>query len=289
MLPDTSITTLPDGRELAWIELGPDDGFPVFAFHGTPGSRLQLSVEPAAAAEAGVRLIVPDRPGYGLSSYHHGRRLVDWPADVAHLADRLGLARFSVAGVSGGGPHAAVCACLLPDRVHAAAIVSGVAPIGEPGTEDAMMAPNQIFTRLARRSASYVLPIFSAMSVVGRHWPDRAVDFLSQSVPPADAAVLARPAVRDAFVADMARASRSTGRAAAQDFKLFTRDWGFRLEDIRVPVHVWQGDADQNVPPAHARLQAERIPGARLHECAGEAHLLVVDHLAEILLTVRGA
>jgi len=76
--------------------------------------------------------------------------------------------------------------------------------------------------------------------------------------------------------------------AAAQDFNLFATDWGFRLEDITPPVDVWHGDEDRNVPFSHGRLQADRIPGARMHECPGEGHLLVVDHLEEILRTVSG-
>ena len=287
-VPDTHITTLPDGRSLAWLELGDPSGFPVFGFHGTPGSRLQLCVDDKPARAVGARVIVADRPGYGLSTYHHGRRLTDWPQDVASLADHLGVERFSVFGVSGGGPHAAACAGLLAGRVRAAAIVSGVGPIAEPGAEEGMMPANQVFTRLARRSPSAVLPIFAAVSWLGRRWPDRAIRILENQVPAADRDVLRRPDVRAAFRSDLVHSARTAGRAAAQDFGLFTKDWGFRLEDISVPVHVWQGDQDVNVPPAHARAQARRIPGATLHEVAGQAHLLVVDHLQEILEPLVG-
>jgi pimeloyl-ACP methyl ester carboxylesterase len=55
------------------------------------------------------------------------------------------------------------------------------------------------------------------------------------------------------------------------------------LEDITVPVQIWQGDVDRNVPPEHARRLADRVPGAVLHECPGEGHLLFVDHMGDIL------
>ena len=78
--------------------------------------------------------------------------------------------------------------------------------------------------------------------------------------------------------------------AAAQDFALFCTDWGFRLDDIDVPVDLWHGDDDRNVPVSHGRLQAERIPGARFHLCPGQGHMLVIDRLEEILRTVvRGS
>jgi pimeloyl-ACP methyl ester carboxylesterase len=108
--------------------------------------------------------------------------------------------------------------------------------------------------------------------------------------PPPDVALLERPDVRAAFLDDTQSSPASaSARAGTQDFVLFARDWGFRLQDIAVPVHLWHGDADRNVPIGHARLLAERIPGAVFHECPGEGHLLYVVHLEEILRTVAPA
>lgn len=285
-MPDTQVTRLRDGRDLAWVEVGAAAGTPVFAFHGTPGSRRQLSFDDEAPRQSGVRLIVPDRPGYGLSTYQPHRRLVDWADDVAHLATHLDIDRFAVVGVSGGGPHALACGALLADRVTAVGVVAGVAAVRERGTEADMMPVNQLLTRAARRAGWSVIPVFAAMTIAGRRWPDRLVDQMTQQLPTADADVLRRPEVRAAFLDDLARAPRTAGKAAAQDFALFSRDWGFRLEDIAVPVHFWQGDADRNVPASHAERQAAAVPGAVLHRCPGEGHLLGVARLPEILSTV---
>jgi pimeloyl-ACP methyl ester carboxylesterase len=64
------------------------------------------------------------------------------------------------------------------------------------------------------------------------------------------------------------------------------RDWGFRLEDLAVPVDVWQGDADVNVPADHARRQAAAIPGATLHLQPGEGHFMALAHMEEVLRTL---
>lgn len=280
---------LPDGRELAWLELGDPKGPAVFACHGTPGSRLTFVINEQAAAASGVRLIAADRPGYGHSSYHAGRTLAGWADDVAHLADHLAIPSFAVIGVSGGGPHAAACARFLGERITVVGIVSGVGPLGDRGVEEGMFRANQIMAKLARRSAYLPLPLFGLMSFVSRRWPETALKAAVKQLPEPDAEVLAREDVRASFVEDARRASSTNALAAAQDFALFARDWGFRLEDIAVPVHVWHGDADRNVPFAHGRLQAERIPGATFHALPGEGHLLVVDHMEEILRTVRAA
>jgi len=285
-MSDTVVMDLPDHRELAWLELGNPKGPPVFVFHGTPGSRLQVSFDEQAIIATGVRFIAVDRPGYGHSSFHRGRRLVDWASDVTCLADHLAIDKFSVVGVSGGGPHAAVCARFLADRLLGVGIVSGVGPLAEPHAEEGMMGFNQVVTRLARTSQFLVYPPFALSASIFRRWPELALRAASGQLPASDIEILSRPQVKSAFVADYRRASSTCALAAAQDFALFARDWGFRLDDIAATVDIRQGDVDRNVPIAHGRLQAASIPGARFHECLGEGHMLVVDHLEEILRTV---
>jgi pimeloyl-ACP methyl ester carboxylesterase len=288
-MQDSHLTTLPDGRELGWLELGEPTGPPVFAFHGTPGSRLQFTIGDDAMRAAGGRVVCVDRPGYALSTFQPGRRLLDWPHDVSWLADHLGIERFAVLGVSGGGPHASVCAATLKDRVTSAAIVSGVGPLYDPAATEGMMKSNQLFGALARRRSPLLRAIVSTQSAIVRRQPLRALDLMSRQLPPADVALLHRPDVRDLFVRDIRSGSATTARAMVQDFELFATDWGFELSSITVPVHLWQGDADVNVPPSHATLQHERIPGSTLHWLPGEGHLYCVDHFGEIVETLLAA
>lgn len=107
---------LPDGRRLGYAEYGDSGGSPVFFLHGQPGSRLGRHHDESIATGLGARIVAVDRPGYGLSDYQSGRRLVDWPADVVALAEALNLGRFAVASVSNGGPYALACAALVPER-----------------------------------------------------------------------------------------------------------------------------------------------------------------------------
>ena len=103
---------LQDGRRLGYDEYGPPDGKPLFYFHGTPSSRKDWPAlgNQGLPEKLGVRVIVADRPGMGLSDFQPERRIADWPADVVALADTLELERFSVLGYSGGGPYAVACA-----------------------------------------------------------------------------------------------------------------------------------------------------------------------------------
>src|SRR5690349_8160356 len=105
-----TITTR-DGRTLAYREHGESDAPAIFHLHGTPGSRFTRHPDPSVYE--GLRVVAYDRPGYGRSDAQTGRSVASAAADVEDLADTLGLERFAVMGVSGGGPHALACAALL--------------------------------------------------------------------------------------------------------------------------------------------------------------------------------
>jgi pimeloyl-ACP methyl ester carboxylesterase len=283
---DSHSTRLRDGRDLGWIEIGDPKGHAVFGFHGTPGSRQQLNVDNEYLLSAGVRLVCPDRPGYGLSTFQPSRRLVDWPDDVAQLADHLGIERFGVLGYSGGGPHAIVCAALLPQRVSAGAIVSGVGPLSDPRAVAAMKSFNRLVNRLSQRRSRLVRPLMAAQVELARRWPSWALELLKKQLPPADVRIVDRPDVRALLQDDISHASRTTGMSATQDFEIFANDWGFDLTTITVPLHLWQGDADRNVPPLHAQILHEQIKGSVLHVVPRQGHFMFYDHLDGILASL---
>ena len=86
-----------------------------------------------------------------------------------------------------------------------------------------------------------------------------------------------------------AAASPTTSRAirAARQFSISTactaRAWRFRLAEIIIPIQLRDGEQNALVPPAHAQYLARAIPNAHLTICPGEGHLLIVDHMAEII------
>jgi len=278
-----TILALPDGRALAYAEFGDPGGKPLFFFHGMPGSRL-FRPDDAVTARLGIRLIGVDRPGYGRSDFQPGRRILDWPADLACLADHLGLDRFAVAGHSGGGPYVSACAWALPERVKAAAILSGAGPVDAP---DAMDGLTGLFGFGLRTGRFIPWPVWQAF--VGVAFRQRALDPAASADaetgtrPPADEEQFLRPEVREACLRSEVEAFRCGLQGMAWDARLLTRPWGFHLEEIRVPVLLWHGTADATTPLAMGRAVAKRIPGCRATFCPGEAHLLLFPHWEEIL------
>ncbi len=271
---------LPDGRILGWLEEGLAEGRPVLAFHGLPGSREQRHPDASLAAAAGARVLHLERPGFGWSTAAPGRRLLDWPHDVAACADALGLGRFAVVGISAGGPYALACAQVLGARVTRAAIVSGVGP---PGTMPRGMAPlARLGFLLAPRWPAAVQAVVHPLARLAVTRPQRYLARVAAQMAPADRPILARPAVQAMFARDYAAAFAQGVAPFVEDLGLIAAPWGFAAAAPAAPLALWHGDADRMVPPSASRELALRT-GAVLRECPGEGHFMVFDRWTEVL------
>jgi pimeloyl-ACP methyl ester carboxylesterase len=281
---------LRDGRALAYDEHGVTGGRPLLYFHGSPSARTEAMLFdlPAVAARLGIRLIVPDRPGLGLSDYQPGRRITDWPADVVALAETLGIDRFGVVGFSGGGPYALVCARLIPERLTAVGVVSAAAPFDVPGLASGIARDSRRFMHLAREKPWLSRLITQLMVLMARLAPERMVNNALAALPDPDRQFMSQPKPRAIFPQMIREAGRRGPRGAQWDTALMVSSWEFDPRQIELPVQLWHGEADQNAPVAMGRYLAGAIPQVRATFIPGEGHLSVLAKHAEgILKSVR--
>jgi pimeloyl-ACP methyl ester carboxylesterase len=279
----TGTVRLPDGRTLAYEDYGDPDGFPVLSFHGGLSSRLDAAPAHEAAASMGVRLISPDRPGMGLSSYQRGRRLVDWPADVAHLTGTLGIEHFAVMGWSAGGAYAAVCAARMGDRVTAAALLSSAVPLDLYGTSRGLTVEDRALVFLTKNTP-WLASALMRVSIVNAS-NARLFRAVMRSFPPADRTVLTEWGPPDHALAFVREAVRQGTDGCVHDYRIFGDPWGFALEEIRVPVDIWEGADDRTGPPGYRAFLKRHIPQATVTVVPGEGHLSLLPHQARAILS----
>lgn len=278
---ETRFAVLSDWRQVGYVECGARGGFPVLAFHGLPGSRVQRHPDSDIARRRGVRVIHVERPGFGMSTPLRDRTLAGWAADVQEFANRLEIDRFAIAAVSGGGPFALACAALLGDRVTRVAIAGGV---GLPGSmRGRCRMPIRMAFALAPHAAWLLRPSLRAVARLARNDPDRYLRRVAAHLAPEDAEILARPEVAGMFARDLREAFRQGTSAMLQDLTLMTRPWMLPLSAVRVPLGLWHGEADRIVPPSASASIAAAIPSARVHLLRGEGHFMIFDRWAEIL------
>ncbi|MGO1053300.1 alpha/beta fold hydrolase [Crossiella sp. CA198] len=281
---------LPDGRRLGYYEFGDPAGLPCVYSPGWPASGLLGGVYDETARAAGVRWLSVDKPGCGASDFDPRRSLARYAADLACLADHLGLARFAAVGESGGGPHALAMAHALPDRLTSTILLAAIGPGHESQVRQGMRGGNRWLFLLAQHAPWLLRLQLGGLSRLVRD-PAGARRFeqsMLRRASPADRAAL--HGVDTGWLAGAAAgALRDGGRAAAQELVMIARPWGFALSEITAPVLAWHGDQDTNVPLPVARRLADTLPDCTLRVIQGQAHGVGLVVRDEVMAAIRAA
>lgn len=277
---------LPDGRRVAIASHGDPRGRPLFLFHGIPVGRLGHEFADAPAKERGVRVLCPDRPGIGLSDPKPGRTIGGYPDDVAAMAEALGLERFAVVGLSGGGPYALACGAKIPGRVTAVGVMAGVGPLDRPGAGEGMTGTDLRLLDLSLRRPLLARTMLAATAALAELVPSVMVERYADELGEPDGNFL-REEARDLGAAGvmgtMVEAFRQGSAGPAEEYRLCALPWGFDLGDVRVPVRLWQGEEDRMTPVHHAEDMASRLPHVALRLLPGTGHLSLTRHFGAVL------
>jgi pimeloyl-ACP methyl ester carboxylesterase len=286
-----AVMQLSDGRTLDYWEGGDPDGRGVIFHGGTPCTNVFGRHAHAAAVAEGVRLVAPNRPGYGSSDLPSGApSLLTTGRDTAELAQHLGLSGYAVIGVSGGGPFAVATACADPDGVRAVGVVAGIGQwrLFNPAAEDVsdeeieergflalldagdVAAARDGFMRNAVEELNALVGLDDEARVdafFGGHGPQEPYGRSLWAVSLSD--VVARP---DGYVFD----NLAWGAV-----------WDVHPRDVVAPTSLWYGDADDACPSAIGEWYADQITGSELTVRPGEDHMAVCsNHWAEQLSTL---
>lgn len=257
---------LEDGRVLRVHDSA--DGSPAAAMtvlwhHGSPQTGAPLAPLLVAAAERGIRLVSYGRPSYGGSSPRRGRDVASAAADVAQLADALGLTRFAVMGASGGGPPALACGALLPDRVTGVVCLASPAPFDATGLDyfGGMADDGSLRAALAGRDA--------------RERFEETAEFDPESFTQRDHAALAGAWL--SLGADVGLASAAGAEGLIDDELSIVAPWGFAVAAITAPVLLVQGGQDRLIPPAHADWLLRQMRDSELWLRPNDGHISILD------------
>jgi len=268
---------LRDGRVLAYQCYGHPGGHPLYFFHGFPGSRIQAALLHREALAANVCLVATDRPGFGRSSPAPRRTIIGWADDVAQLADHLKHHRFSVLGVSCGGPYALACAFRLPERLDYVGLLAGIGPMNVPALGKGQLPILKAMFSLARLAPTLISPLLLLDYALFRSNPDRAVRMLASMLTKPDQELIASNAqIAAEFGASLAESYHQGIGGAMREAYLIGSGFDFALEEIRTPVHIYQSGSDRHVPPAMGQYMAEKIPNCRIEHFPDEGHLSIV-------------
>jgi len=269
-------------RQIGFAEFGDPQGRAIFWLHGTPGARRQIPVEARLYAEANqIRLVGVDRPGIGASTPHEYHRVIDFADDLRTIADTLGIDKMAVIGLSGGGPYTLGCAAAMPERIIAVGVLGGVAP-----TRGADAIGGGLMGNVGLPAAPVLERVGAPLSRVATGLGEPVLYLYASISPEGDRRLLERPEFKAMFLDDLLNGSRKQLAAPFADVVVFARDWGFRLDEVKVPVRWWHGDRDHIVPYAHGEHVVAMLPDAELYSLPGESHLGGLGEAEAIMATM---
>ena len=273
---------LPDGRTLGLTRYGNPAHRPVIFHHGFGSSGLELPNDAALLARLRLQLLAPDRPGVGQSGVYRRLTFPSFADDVVALLDALEIREpVGVMGWSVGGVHALALAARHPARVAAVQLLSTCLPLGERAVHRHL---SPLWKLLRWGQTSFPGLNRTAFWWLSRQWarhPGRTIDWFIRGLRPAEARVTARfrELLRDAAVQGFAHA----GRGVYDDAQAWCRPPGFRIEDVRVPVRLWHGQADGVWGPGNIPYLAARLGGAPVHLLPAQGHMLYLENWGAIL------
>ena len=288
------LVRLPSGRRFCVAEFGDPSGIPVLAFHGAPACRLMFDVTDGVARSLGLRIVAFDRPGYGHSPLDYGASLATRTEAFVELANELGLDRFAVLGVSGGGPYAASMAARLPHRVMALALISPLGPLADiqhrgnshstnGGKNGAARSSADVHLSFGHRAFFLDLPHHSWLLRINaeiamrsfRAAPRFFAHTFAHLLPEADRRVVALPEVERSIVEMTLEATRAGIGGGIADLEIYAAPWGLDFDSIAAPTQIWQGLDDLIVPVAGALELGNLIVDSRVHRIEKAVHFWV--------------
>jgi pimeloyl-ACP methyl ester carboxylesterase len=273
-----------DGRTVAWTESGDPEGRPVLRVPGTPGSRWTVRADQQPWLDRKLRIITTERPGFGVSSRLPGRGFLEHVDDLAAILDQLGIDSLPVYGSSGAAPHILALCYRHPDRVRAATVLAGAAPLTDAEAEEVIP-----INRQARMLAleGDVQALQALLGPIGESIVDdplAAFSDIMSSAPPDDVEIMSDSTWQDAFV-------RATREALAQGvdgwvdetMAILTRWEEIELGAIRTSVLWRHAPHDRNGPAGAARRVVDALPNGEWAPWPDGGHLVAYHREGEVL------
>ena len=289
VLPSANVRELgrPGDRVLGVMEFGDPAGLPVLAFHGIPGTRLMFRVTDKIAKNLGLRIIAPDRPGFGRSTPQPNRRLQDWLPEVEAVLEAYDIDRFSLIGVSGGAPFAVATAAAYGERVDGMVLFGPVGPVRDLGKDIPLNRRERLIFLQAPQLKWLLRAGLLPINTLFRIAPRLKYNLFLKLLPKPDCTIMDNPEIRAQVIDDVGESLKQGGEGMRSDLRIFSEPWQVNFDQIQARTALWQGMIDNIVPVAAALRLGNIIPNCIVHRLPGAGHFWVYDNIELVLSTLR--
>jgi len=271
---------LSDGRQLSWSEQGNLNGKPVVICHSMHQSRKLRHTDTTFAIDQEIRVITPDRPGYGGSDPTASNKITSWPEDLNQLLQYIGLNKVSIIGLGLGTQFALMAAEQLGERVERTICV-GLSHFIKPKIGcNFPSTVSQAACLLTKRSPKLVLKIFKLM---GRDIffkdPVSILTNFYKYPSDKDSAVLKNPEFQRLFINDFAECNRQGfGDATVHELTtLLNMERVIHPEKINTAVECWYVKNCENPNQEEIESLVKELPKGT-SQCLNTENTFILYH-----------
>ena len=270
--PTVQELVLTDGRRVHYIDDGEPDWLPV-VFTGGLGTSVRvirlLDFLRSMRETLQIRVITVERNGFGQTEYDPDLDMADFSEDVEAVLSHVGVDKFAVFGISGGGPYTAKIASRNTNRLLSVHMAATSPSLGQP-------------SRCGQDS-----PASGYRDML--HQPMRFFGFAP------DSPMHQVQGFQDTAFDEAARAHNLRGQMADatpldHEISLYCKEGAIDTSNVKVPVFVYRGLADGVLGEEDLQVWRNTFPAAdvTMREYAGEGHDVQYRHLDQILLDIAG-
>ncbi|VAV88051.1 hypothetical protein MNBD_ALPHA06-2101 [hydrothermal vent metagenome] len=281
--------TLRDGRHMAYMEQGSNHGKVVLCLHNMLYG-VEWPIRAIAAAERQkIRIITPERPGYGksdLAQSAFGDELLSTVAhDVCELLDHLGIEKADIMGLAIGSIYAMRFAKLFPNRVERLFAI-GHAPIWRDEWMVQLPRRQQLIARLTK-SFPAMLPLATrtGIALMDAGYKNKFIDALHQNIP-ADMSALQQSDIREVIVEGLDLTIAQGGEAFRRDCTFAIHDYSEEARRLAMPFHFIHGEKDKVVPLSHIEEFIRQAPQSTLEVVKDAGQFVLLSHWQYVLKAI---
>ena len=267
-----SLIKLRNGNNIGYAIYGNKKNFPIFYFHGWPGSRFELKNIPLKKKKCFI--IALERPGYGISDPISKFKILDWPKIVLEVANKLKIKKFSIIGVSGGAPFALACANTIKNkRLKSIAIVCALAPSKAKGMNKGRVG---MLLNLGRKPfISWLIFNFLRVRLLNGNL-EKSFNKWKNKIPLPEIDLKLFTMDRGRRLMENFKESVKHGITGVhRDANLYSNYWGFKLKNIKKKIFVWHGDKDLTVPIITNKYYKKKLKNKKIFIKPNEGHFSI--------------
>ena len=266
-----------DKRKLGYAIYGQKENYKVtvILFPGAPGTRLfNHESHDKINIAYGVRMIVLDRPGVGLSSTHKNWTFKTYANDVYQLIKYLKLNTYHIIAYSAGGPFAcSYCSLYSQDieyKIKSYTLIAGVGPPNTPKVYGQMTFINKIGWFIVLNTNQSVIDL-AASTAENKDKPIKSLidDFGKGDY---DKEMIKDPSIIKSFLyskyeeeaIDETRTDKDKNdKPGNRLLLLYGTPWDIKMKNIKCPLYIYNGNMDYSCVPNMAKFMFQSITGKK--------------------------